>query len=140
MKKYFRNIVKPKWYVLIISAIIYILQCSALIPACRELGGEYYAIIPTQLVVGLLDIMFYLIVQKEKWSKTQITFQIVSIVLGIIIVNLVLSSPFALAEGVVGLLYGVVLCMTNALIIYVLINSIKSLVVKQNEETIVEKP
>lgn len=140
MRKYFRNIVKPRWYVLIISVLLYILQCSALIPACRELGGEYYAIIPIQLVVGLLDIMFYLIVQKERWSKTQITFQIASIILGAIIVKLVLSSPFTLAEGIVGVLYGVVLYLTNALVIYVLINSIKSLVVKHNEELIVEKP
>jgi predicted acetyltransferase len=127
MRRYFRDVKKPRWYTLIIAAVIYIWQCMIIIPALRAVGGEYYSIIATQLFVGTANIMFYLIYQKARKKKSNIVKIIINLLLGTILALLLWDEPFELLFGVMGILGGIMLCISNSIVVYVLFMIAESL-------------
>lgn len=136
MRRYFKNVKKPRWYTLIIAAIIYIWQCSAMIPAMRAFGYEYVIIIAAQLAVGVANIFAYLILQKDKKDKYIVLRAIVSLALGTATTMLLWDEPFKLLFGIFGVFGGVIICLSNAIILFVMYSMIKSLFQKEKIEVL----
>lgn len=128
MKKYFTDIKKPRWYIIVLGIILFTSQCTAIINLCYQLGGGYYVIIPLQVLAGYLNVLMFLMVQKEKGTRGFWAFLLISAVLGtagalIIFDNLYMSVP-----GVKGVLYGVMAQYTLAAAFYAAIGAVRNLI------------
>ncbi len=114
MRNYFRDISKPRWYVVVLFAFAFIVQCMAVINLCAQFGGGYYVIIPIQVVIGYLNVFLYLVVQKDIRQRKFAYIAAIGLVLG-------LAASFLLFEGVYtsvprlkGVMYGVMMQVSLA--------------------------
>lgn len=128
MKKYFTDIKKPKWYVIALGLILFTSQCMAIISLCYQFGGGYYLIIPLQLFAGYLNVLIYLMLQKDKRRRDFPIFLIISAVLGVISALLIFDDVYTSVPGVEGVLYGLVMQGTIGLIFYAVIRTLKKLI------------
>ena len=133
MRNYFKEIKKPKWYMLIIAAIIYTWQCMAIISMFTLLGGGYFTVAPIQFVAGLLFIMTYLIVLKDNKQKSFWIFIIASVMCAIISTRLLFPQPFSSVPGVTGVMYGIAVCLTFVTGYFVVMSIIRQLIIVKKQ-------
>jgi len=128
MKKYFTDIKKPKWYVIALGLILFASQCMAIISLCYQFGGGYYLIIPLQLFAGYLNVLIYLMLQKDKRRRDFPIFLIISAVLGVISALLIFDDVYTSVPGIEGVFYGLVMQGTIGLVFYALIRTLKKVI------------
>ncbi len=128
MKKYFRNVKPPRWYVLIVAAIVFTWQCTAIIPMFLDFGGGYYTVIPIQVIAGVLLVMMYLLMQKDIREKAFPVYIIISLLCAIVTMRIVFTNPFSAIAGYQGVLYGIAVCLAFATGYYFLLGLLRSVV------------
>ena len=127
MKKYFRHIIKPKWYILLIGMFFYMVQCFSIIQLCAQFGGGYYTIAPLQLFVGYVNVMVYLMMQKDIQYKSFVVFVALSLTIGIASAYLIFPNLYTSVPGVNGVFYGIIMKLILSMVCYVIIGAIKNI-------------
>ncbi len=131
MKKYFTDIIKPKWYVVVIGLLVFTAQCMAMISLCYQFGGGYYLIIPLQLITGYLNVIIFLMFQKDKKRKDSIAIAVAAIALAVAASLLIFSDIYTSVPALKGVFYGVVMQITLSLAFYVSIRLAKDAIDKK---------
>ena len=138
MKKYFTDIKKPKWYIIALGIILFTSQCLAAINLCYQLGGGYYVIIPVQVVAGYLNVMMYLMVQKDKDERAFWAYAAISLVLGAASALLIFENLYFSVPGLKGIFYGVLAQYTLAAAFYAALGAVRGLVLSLKHKKSVE--
>ncbi len=125
LKRYITNIIKPKWYIIILFALIFTWQCFAIIAMYKMYGMDYYIIGISQLITGFLNILLYLIIQKEKEHKGFKVNILISLLFSVPIANWIIKTPFLMLPGIKGIFYGNAICLFFASLLFIIINIIK---------------
>jgi uncharacterized membrane protein HdeD (DUF308 family) len=128
MKKYFTDIIKPKWYIIVLGIVLFIAQCMAAINLCYQLGGGYYVIIPVQVIAGYLNVMMFLMVQKDKGSRGFWAFALISVILGAISALLIFDNVYSSVPGAKGIFYGALAQYTLAAAFYAALGVVRALI------------
>ncbi len=134
MEVYFKDIKKPKWYIILIGVLVFILQCMAAINLCAQFGGGYYTIVPIQLVVGYADVIIYLMMQKDIGLRRIAYTAIISVVAGVMVSFLIFRSVYSSVPGAKGIVYGVMMQLSIAVITYVVIRTASQLALKRRHD------
>ncbi len=134
MKKYFKDIKKPKWYLALAAVVVFAIQCTAVINLGFGMGWNYYAIIPVQVAAGYLNVLMFLMVQKDMKQKHFWAFAAISIVAGAAIGIAFIEGLYTTVAGAKGVLYGVTAQLTLASAVYALISAIKSMIAGRKAE------
>ena len=135
MKKYFNDINKPKWYIIILGIILFISQCMAAINLCYQFGGGYYVIIPLQVAAGYLNVMMFLMVQKDKVVRRFWAYVSISLIFGAVAALLIFDNLYFSVPGLKGIFYGVMAQYTLAAAFYAAAGLVRGLIsaVKQKK-------
>lgn len=132
MKKYFKDIKKPKWYIIVCAIFLYIFQCMAIINICPQFGGEYYLIIPLQLITGYLNVLVFLMAQKDVAHRLFLATIAISVVCGVAASFLIFQDIYTSVSGFEGILDGAVMQITLSMVFYVLINLSKCIILDRH--------
>jgi low temperature requirement protein LtrA len=130
MGSYFKDIIKPKWYIWVLFTVTFIFQCLAVINLCAQFGGGYYVIIPIQLIIGYLNVLMYLMVQKDSGRKDFVYTAIISVVLGVGAAFLIFDGLYTSVPGLKGIVYGILMQISIAMAFYAAIQIGKLMIIK----------
>jgi hypothetical protein len=136
MKKYFKDIKKPKWYLALAAVVLFAIQCTAVINLGFGMGWNYYSIIPVQVAAGYLDVLMFLMVQKDHHEKRFWAYAAISVVVGAAIGLAAVEGLYVSVAAVKGMLYGAAAQFTLASAVYAIIGVIKSIIAAKKPKTI----
>ena len=136
MKKYFKEIKKPKWYLALAAVVVFAIQSTAVINLGFGMGWNYYSIIPVQVVAGYLNVLVFLMVQKDRHEKRFWAYAAISVVAGAAIGLAAVEGLYTSVAGLKGVLFGAAAQYTLALAVYAVIGVIKSLIAAKKPEPI----